>query len=44
MNPGGGFPRLVKKGVSPMILGEPYDPYFGLDEYDPYDPFKEEEE
>ena len=21
-----------------IILGEIYDPYFGLDEYDPYDP------
>ena len=21
-----------------MILGESYDEYFGLDEYDPYDP------
>ena len=21
-----------------IILGENYDPYFGLDEYDPYDP------
>lgn len=24
-----------------MILGEHYDEYLGLDEYDPYDPFEE---
>lgn len=26
-----------------MILGENYDEYFGLDEYDEYDPFGDEE-
>ena len=27
-----------------MILGEHYDEYFGLDEYDAYDPFEGEDE
>jgi hypothetical protein len=34
---------LRKGDRAMMILGEHYDEYFGLDEYDAYDPFEGEE-